>query len=206
VEEEEDEEEQDDDEEVAVDAVDGDSQTAPLSLKSILGADGESSSYSTDIEAGEDDSSLAISASNFSESRSLLGSADRSRTLRLGPHPGTLNGHGHSSMPSSFRTSNPASASAAHVSSVDASLLRTTRALAETEVFGTLTSAQLVQQREAFIRQKQKLAATAEYMDQTKSILKRMSRRIVTDKIVQGTIILLELVVIGVIIYFKYLQ
>ena len=88
--------------------------------------------------------------------------------------------------------------------SVDSAIDRTTRALAETERYGQLTTAQLLIQRESFLRQRQQLSQTDEYMARTKSILQRMQFRLVTDKIVQGVIIMVELAAIGAIIYFKY--
>jgi vesicle transport through interaction with t-SNAREs protein 1 len=89
-------------------------------------------------------------------------------------------------------------------SSLDSSLDRTTRALADTERFGQLTSAQLLIQRESFLRQRNQLTSTNEFLSRSKNLLQRMQFRVVTDKIVQGVIILVELALIGGIVYFKY--
>lgn len=87
---------------------------------------------------------------------------------------------------------------------VDGSIDRTLKALSETERFGQLTSAQLLIQRESFQRQRAQLSATNEYITRTKHVLTRMQFRVVTDKLVQGAIILVELVVIGAIVWTKY--
>lgn len=151
---------------------------------------GGTSTASSDIESGE--SFRTIGGSNGGSTaggrdetrRSLLGSAveraERERLARL-RDTGTT------------------------ISKVEGSLDRTARALAETELFGQLTSAQLLQQRESFQRQRAQLAATDEFLARSKGILKRMQHRIVTDKIVQTVIILAEILVIGAIVYVKYI-
>lgn len=86
----------------------------------------------------------------------------------------------------------------------DKSLDRTSRALADTERLGALTTAQLLSQRESFLKQRAQLAATDEYLKRSKGILGKMQHRLVTDKIFQGMIILAEMAVIAAIVYFKY--
>lgn len=90
------------------------------------------------------------------------------------------------------------------IASADKSLDRTSRALADTERIGAQTSAQLLAQREAFQRQRAKLAKTDEYLARSKGILSRMQHRIVTDKVFQAVIILAEIAVIVTIVYYKY--
>ena len=41
-------------------------------------------------------------------------------------------------------------------------------------------------------------------MDQARKTLVRMARRVITDKIIQAVIILLELAIIGFIVWFKF--
>ena len=48
------------------------------------------------------------------------------------------------------------------------------------------------------------LAETDETVGKAGRTLRSMGRRVLTDKLVQGVIVLLELGIIGVIIYFKY--
>jgi len=145
---------------------------------------GGTSTASSDIESGESSRTLGASHASRDETRrSLLGSAadraERERVARLRESGSTI-------------------------SKVDGSLDRTARALAETELFGQLTSAQLLQQRESFQRQRAQLAATDEFLARSKGILTRMQHRLVTDKIMQAVIILAEIAIIAAIVWVKY--
>lgn len=88
--------------------------------------------------------------------------------------------------------------------SLDASLERTQNALAEATLFGTHTSAQLVLQREHFIRQRASLAAQEVQLDRSHSLLGRVHHALVTDRFLQIVVILTEIFIIIVLVYTKY--
>jgi len=90
------------------------------------------------------------------------------------------------------------------ISESDASLLRTQQVLAETEVVGAATSAQLLRQREQFQGQLSNVHETDDFLARSKRTLGRMNKRIVTNKLITGAIILLEAGACGLIVYLRY--
>lgn len=84
------------------------------------------------------------------------------------------------------------------------SLDRTQYALSETTQIGSDTHNTLLQQREQFLRQQEMLYDTNSFLDRSKKVMNRMKRRIVTNKLIQYAIILLQCVLLAVIIYIKY--
>jgi vesicle transport through interaction with t-SNAREs protein 1 len=90
------------------------------------------------------------------------------------------------------------------VSESDASLTRTQQALAETEQIGAATSAQLQAQREQFHNQLNNVHATDDFLSRSKRTLQRMHKRLVTNKLIQGAIIVVQMGACGLIIYLKY--
>jgi hypothetical protein len=90
------------------------------------------------------------------------------------------------------------------VSESDASLTRTQQVLLETQEIGAATSAQLVQQREQFQNQLSNVHETDDFLSRSKRTLQRMHKRLVTNKLIQGAIILVQCGAIGLIIYLKY--
>lgn len=90
------------------------------------------------------------------------------------------------------------------IRSVDSSLDRTSRALAETVEVGAETASLLLSQREIFLKQKNSLQETDNFVTLSKKTLSRMHRRIISSKIIQCLIILLEIALIILIVYFKY--
>jgi len=90
------------------------------------------------------------------------------------------------------------------VSESDASLTRTQQVLAETEAIGAATSAQLVSQREQFQSQLENVHATDDFLSRSKRTLQRMHKRLVTNKLIQGAIIVVQMGACGLIIYLKY--
>lgn len=90
------------------------------------------------------------------------------------------------------------------VDDTNASLDRTTYALAETSQIGSETHQQLLQQREQFLRQKEMLDNTNTFLSQSKRIMNRMKRRIVTNKLITYLIICLEIGLLLLIAYIKY--
>jgi hypothetical protein len=90
------------------------------------------------------------------------------------------------------------------VSESDASLTRTQQVLLETQEIGAATSAQLVQQREQFHNQLDNVHETDDYLSRSKRTLQRMHKRLVTNKLIQGAIIVVQLGAIGLIIWLRY--
>lgn len=90
------------------------------------------------------------------------------------------------------------------VSESDASLTRTQQVLLETQEIGAATNAQLLQQREQFHGQLANVHETDDYISRSKRTLQRMHRRLVTNKLIQGAIILVQMGGIGLILYLKY--
>lgn len=90
------------------------------------------------------------------------------------------------------------------LSESDASLSRTQQVLAETEEIGAATSAQLLSQREQFVGQLANVHETDDFLSRSKRTLNRMNKRIVTNKLITGAIIVVEAAAIGLIIYLKY--
>jgi len=86
----------------------------------------------------------------------------------------------------------------------DDSLDNTTRVIEETAHSGALTANQLYDQREALIRANENLKATDGILTNSRKLLIRMRRRIVTNKLISCLIILVEMAVIALIVYLKY--
>lgn len=86
----------------------------------------------------------------------------------------------------------------------DQSLTRTQQILIETEEVGAATHAQLERQREQFHNQINTVHETDDFLSKSKRTLERMHRRLVTNKLLQGAIILVELGACGLIVYLRY--
>jgi vesicle transport through interaction with t-SNAREs protein 1 len=89
------------------------------------------------------------------------------------------------------------------ISESDASLSRTQQALAETEEVGAATSAQLMRQREQFQNQLANVHETDDFLSRSKRTLNRMNKRIVTNKLITGAIILVEMGACALIVWMK---
>lgn len=83
------------------------------------------------------------------------------------------------------------------------SLERTAQTLAEAHAQGAATSATLVEQREIIIRSRDTLRETDSYLVKSRKILRRMTRRVVTNKLIQMVIIILEVAIVVLVVYFK---
>lgn len=90
------------------------------------------------------------------------------------------------------------------VAESDASLSRTQKVLLETQEIGAATSAQLLSQREQFQGQIKTVHETDDFLSRSKRTLSRMRKRIVTNKLIQGAIILVQMGAIALIVYLKY--
>eukprot|EP00475_Leptophrys_vorax_P008508 TRINITY_DN1550_c0_g1_i3.p4 TRINITY_DN1550_c0_g1~~TRINITY_DN1550_c0_g1_i3.p4 ORF type:complete len:154 (+),score=49.18 TRINITY_DN1550_c0_g1_i3:670-1131(+) len=80
------------------------------------------------------------------------------------------------------------------------------RDLDETEHIGVGVNSRLLQQREQIQRTQQGLDDTEDSLARSKKILKRMGRRVLTDKCIQYLIILVELGIIALIVWIKWLK
>lgn len=86
------------------------------------------------------------------------------------------------------------------------SLGNTMRLIDETTETGISTAAQLQAQREQMLKSKQDLSDADDILDRTKKTLGRMRRKLMTNKLIQFVIILVELFILGLVIYFKYVS
>lgn len=84
------------------------------------------------------------------------------------------------------------------------SLMRTQQALNETTQIGADANVQLVSQREQLIHAQETILETDDFLVKSAKTLRRIRRRVVTNKLIQFFIIFLELGVIGLVIYFKH--
>uniref|UniRef100_A0A668W4G1 t-SNARE coiled-coil homology domain-containing protein n=1 Tax=Oreochromis aureus TaxID=47969 RepID=A0A668W4G1_OREAU len=86
------------------------------------------------------------------------------------------------------------------------SIERSQRIAAETEQIGTDIIEELGEQREQLDRTRNRLANTGENLSRSRKILRAMSRRLVTNKLLLGIIILMELAILGAVIYLKFFR
>eukprot|EP01083_Nonionella_stella_P098368 276577_1 len=86
------------------------------------------------------------------------------------------------------------------------SLLRSKQQLAESHEIGVGVSVQLKGQREQMEGMKYDIAETQDTMARARRVLVRMARRVITDKIIQAAIVLIELAIIGFLVWYKLLR
>jgi len=86
------------------------------------------------------------------------------------------------------------------------SLMRSKQLLANTENIGADTSELLVSQRHQLENVNDNLHEARDLNERARRTLVGMARRVMTDRIIQYVIIFLELAIIGVIIYWKFLS
>ncbi|XP_069773186.1 vesicle transport through interaction with t-SNAREs homolog 1B [Narcine bancroftii] len=84
------------------------------------------------------------------------------------------------------------------------SIDRSCRIAAETDQIGSEIIEELGEQREQLERSKDRLINTGENLSRSRKILRSMSRRIVTNKLLLGIIILVEVAILGTVVYFKF--
>ncbi|XP_075700833.1 vesicle transport through interaction with t-SNAREs homolog 1B [Rhinoderma darwinii] len=94
-----------------------------------------------------------------------------------------------------------------------ASLNRTTDSIArshciaaETDAIGQNIVEELGGQREQLERTKDRLINTGENLSKSRKVLRSMSRKIVTNKLLLSIIIVLELAILGGVVYFKFFR
>lgn len=86
------------------------------------------------------------------------------------------------------------------------SIERSHRIAAETDQIGTDIIEELGEQREQLERTKSRLVNTTENLSKSRKILRSMSRRITTNKLLLSIIIILELAILGGVVYFKFFR
>ncbi|XP_068437136.1 vesicle transport through interaction with t-SNAREs homolog 1B [Clinocottus analis] len=86
------------------------------------------------------------------------------------------------------------------------SIERSQRIAAETDQIGTDIIEELGGQREQLDRTRNRLVDTGENLSRSRKILRAMSRRLVTNKLLLGVIILMELAILGAVIYLKFFR
>ncbi|XP_011175115.1 vesicle transport through interaction with t-SNAREs homolog 1B [Solenopsis invicta] len=84
------------------------------------------------------------------------------------------------------------------------SVARSQAVAAESEQIGTEVISELGEQRDRLLRAKRRLSQTDEELNKTRKILNVMQLKVLTNKIVLILIILLELAILGIIIYLKF--
>uniref|UniRef100_A0A8D0L9R1 Vesicle transport through interaction with t-SNAREs 1B n=1 Tax=Sphenodon punctatus TaxID=8508 RepID=A0A8D0L9R1_SPHPU len=84
------------------------------------------------------------------------------------------------------------------------SIDRSHRIAAETDQIGTDIIEELGEQREQLDRTKSRLVNTSENLSKSRKILRAMSRRLMTNKLLLSVIIILELAILGGVVYYKF--
>ncbi|KFP90108.1 Vesicle transport through interaction with t-SNAREs 1B, partial [Apaloderma vittatum] len=86
------------------------------------------------------------------------------------------------------------------------SIERSHRIAAETDQIGTDIIEELGEQREQLERTKSRLVNTSENLSKSRKILRSMSRRVTTNKLLLSIIIILELAILGGLVYYKFFR
>nr|XP_057913028.1 vesicle transport through interaction with t-SNAREs homolog 1B [Doryrhamphus excisus] len=86
------------------------------------------------------------------------------------------------------------------------SIERSQRLAAETEHIGSDIIEELGEQREQLDRTRNRLENTGENLSRSRKILRSMSRRLVTNKLLLGVIILMEMAILGAVVYLKFFR
>ncbi|RMC00458.1 hypothetical protein DUI87_23068 [Hirundo rustica rustica] len=86
------------------------------------------------------------------------------------------------------------------------SIERSHRIAAETDQIGTDIIEELGEQREQLERTKSRLVNTSENLSKSRKILRSMSRRVTTNKLLLSIIIILELAILGGVVYLKFFR
>ncbi|XP_067895535.1 vesicle transport through interaction with t-SNAREs homolog 1B [Heterodontus francisci] len=86
------------------------------------------------------------------------------------------------------------------------SLDRSHRIAAETDQMGSDIIEELGEQREQLERSKDRLINTGENLSRSRRMLRAMSRRVVTNKLLLAIIILLEVAILGAVVYVKFFR
>ncbi|KAG7334505.1 hypothetical protein KOW79_002912 [Hemibagrus wyckioides] len=86
------------------------------------------------------------------------------------------------------------------------SIARSQRIAVESEHIGTDIIEELGQQREQLDRTRDRLVHTGENLSRSRKILRTMSRRVMTNKLLLGIIIIMEVAILGAVVYIKFFR
>ncbi|XP_038641576.1 vesicle transport through interaction with t-SNAREs homolog 1B [Scyliorhinus canicula] len=86
------------------------------------------------------------------------------------------------------------------------SIDRSHRIAAETDQIGSDIIEELGGQREQLERSKDRLINTGENLSRSRKMLRAMSRRVMTNKLLLGIIIILEVAILAAVVYFKFFR
>ncbi|XP_068608088.1 vesicle transport through interaction with t-SNAREs homolog 1B [Brachionichthys hirsutus] len=92
------------------------------------------------------------------------------------------------------------------LNSASQSIERSQRIATETEQIGTEIIDELGEQREQLDRSRNRLVNTGENLSRSRKILRSMSRRLMTNKLLLGVVILIELAILGAAVYLKFFR
>ncbi|KAM6961450.1 vesicle transport through interaction with t-SNAREs homolog 1B [Aplochiton taeniatus] len=93
-----------------------------------------------------------------------------------------------------------------HLNNATESIERSQRIAAETDQIGTDIIEELGEQREQLDRTRDRLVNTGENLSRSRKILRAMSRRLMTNKLLLSVIIIMELAILGAVIYLKFFR
>ncbi|KAG5266091.1 hypothetical protein AALO_G00249700 [Alosa alosa] len=94
----------------------------------------------------------------------------------------------------------------ASLNNATASIERSQRIAAETDQVGNDIIEELGEQRDQLDRTRDRLVHTGENLSRSRKILRSMSRRLVTNKLLLSVIIVMELGVLGAVVYLKFFR
>ncbi|EHB17636.1 Vesicle transport through interaction with t-SNAREs-like protein 1B [Heterocephalus glaber] len=86
------------------------------------------------------------------------------------------------------------------------SIERSHRIATETDQIGSEIIEELGEQRDQLERTKSRLVNTSENLSKSRKILRSMSRKVTTNKLLLSIVILLELVILGGLVYYKFFR
>ncbi|KAM9777749.1 vesicle transport through interaction with t-SNAREs homolog 1B [Neosynchiropus ocellatus] len=92
------------------------------------------------------------------------------------------------------------------LNSASESIARSQRIAVETEQIGTDIIEELGGQREQLDRARNRLVNTGENLSRSRKILRAMSRRLMTNKLLLAIIIIMELAILGAVVYLKFFR
>ncbi|XP_012679099.1 vesicle transport through interaction with t-SNAREs homolog 1B [Clupea harengus] len=87
-----------------------------------------------------------------------------------------------------------------------ASIERSQRLAAETDQIGNEIIEELGEQREQLDRTRDRMVHTGENLSRSRKILRSMSRRLVTNKLLLSVVIVMELAILGAVVYLKFFR
>ncbi|CAL8274243.1 unnamed protein product [Merluccius merluccius] len=92
------------------------------------------------------------------------------------------------------------------LASASQSIERSQRIAAETDQIGSDIIEELGGQREQLDRTRTRLVNTGEHLSRSRKILRAMSRRLMTNKLLLAVIILMELAILAAVVYLKFFR